>query len=129
MEKELKNYPINDLPLLYSVIKTLGIAGAINNQFKTHGNWVGILPGEILELWLCYILSQCDHRLSGAEEWAKKHLEFLRIMSGLSKLSIHDFSDDKLGSLLGYFSEDKVWGVVEKKVNQNGLGVYRLKEE
>ncbi len=129
MEKELKNYPINDLPVLYGVIKTLGIAGSINNQFKEHGNWVGILPGEILELWLCYILSQCDHRLSGAEEWAKQHLEFLRIMSGVAKLSAHDFSDDKLGSLLGYFSEDKVWGVVEKTVNQKGLGVYRLKEE
>ena len=110
MEKELKNYSVNDLQVLYGVIKTLGISESVNYQFKVHGNWAGVLPGEILELWLCYILSKCDHRLSGTEEWSKQHIEFLRIMSGLPNLSTHDFSDDKLGYLLSYFSEDKIWG-------------------
>jgi len=126
MEKELISYQINDLPLLYGVIKTLGIAKSVNNYLKVHGNWTGTLPGEILELWLCYILSQCDHRLSGTEEWAKQHIDFLRIMSGFETLTAKDFSDDKLSSLLEYFSEDSTWGEVEKEVNKNALGVYRL---
>jgi len=128
MEQELKSYRLDDLPLLYSVIKTLGIGACVNKYIKVHGNWSGSQPGEILELWLCYILSQCDHRLSGAEEWAKKNLGLLRLLSDCAELSSQDFSDDKLGTLLDYFSEEPSWSKIETDINGSILGVYRLSE-
>ncbi len=129
MDQELITYRADDLPLLYGVIKTLGIASCVNKYIKVHGNWSGTLPGEILEFWLCYMLSECDHRLSGMQEWAKHNLDFLRIMSGCVNLSSHDFSDDKLGLLLDYFSKDSVWAEIETSINGSILGVYRLEEE
>ena len=63
MEKELINLRADDLPLLFTVIQQLGLAHSVNNYVKVHGNWEGTLPGELLELWLCYILSNGDHRL------------------------------------------------------------------
>lgn len=60
-----------------------------------------------------YAILKVDYiLLSGTEEWAKQHIDFLRIMSGFESLTAKDFSDDKLSSLLEYFSEDSTWGEV-----------------
>jgi transposase len=128
MEKELISYQAGDLPVLYTIVKSLDIASSVNKNIKVHGNWEGTLPGEILELWLCYILSHCDHRLSGAEEWAENNLDFLRILSDNPKLSSQDFTDDKLGLLLDYFSVDASWQHVETQVNGKILEIYRLEQ-
>jgi len=128
MEKTVKTYRVDDLLVLYTLIKTLGIGKSVNSCIQVHGNWTGVLPGDILELWLCYILSACDHRLSGAEEWANRHIDLLRFISGNTKLTGQDFSDDKLGTLLGYFSEPTSWSKVEKQVNSQVLGVYQLNQ-
>ncbi|MFK7984260.1 MAG: hypothetical protein AB8G86_30080 [Saprospiraceae bacterium] len=126
MEKELVNLRTDDLPLLYTVIGQLGVGNAINKYIEVHGNWVGPLPGTLLELWLCYILSNCDHRLSKVEKWAEQRIDLLRAMSGIKELSSYDFSDDKLGLLLDYFSEDSSWGLAQTDINSSILGVYRL---
>ena len=60
-----------------------------------------------MELWLCYLLSAGDHRLSTVEKWAEQHLELL------ADLSSQDFSDDKLPLLLGYLSDDSCWRTTE----------------
>ena len=103
MAKTVTTYRVDDLLLLYTLIQTVGIGKAVNKYIQVHGNWEGALPGDILELWLCYILSACDHRLSGAEDWATDNIDLLRFLSGNMKLSSQDFSDDKLGKLLDYF--------------------------
>jgi len=126
MERTIQTYALDELPLLYTIIKSLGIGNSVDEYIKVHGNWTGALPGTILELWLCYFLSECDHRLSGTEEWAKNNLDLLRLLSGNKGLSIQDFSDDKLGTLLDYFSEDAYWSSIETAINSKVLGVYRL---
>jgi len=128
MAKELISLRIDDLPLLFTVIQQLGLAKSINTYIKVHGNWEGTLPGDLLELWLCYILSSGDHRLSVVEKWAEQHLELLRVLSGMPSLTSYDFSDDKLGLLLDYFSEDDSWNKIELDVNTSLLGVYRIEE-
>jgi len=126
MEKTVTTYRVDDLLVLYTLIKSIGIAKSVNRFIQVHGNWTGVLPGDILELWLCYILSACDHRLSGAEEWANRNIDLLRFISGNSKLTGQDFSDDKLGTLLEYFSESSSWSKIETQVNSQVLGVYCL---
>lgn len=128
MEKELLNLRTDDLPLLYTLIRQLGVAKSINRYITVHGNWIGPLPGTLLELWLCYILSNCDHRLSKVEKWAEQRIDLLRSMSGLKELSSYDFSDDKLGLLLDYFSEDRKWGLAQTAINSSILEVYRIEE-
>lgn len=129
MEKELINLRADSLPLLYSLIKQLGLAESVNASIKVHGNWEGTLPGELLELWLCYLLNTGDHRLSVTEEWAEQQLDLLRVLSGIDSLTSYDFSDDKLGLLLDYFSDDASWDKIETYINSNLLSVYRLEKE
>lgn len=125
-EKELINLRVDDLPLLYAVIKQLKIGETLNQYLSVHGNWTGTLPGQIIELWLCYMLSTSDHKLSTVEEWSENHLELLKVMSELPELSAQDFADDKLGLLLDYVSEQSKWDSIERDVNSSILEVYRL---
>ena len=126
MEQSIITYRLDDLPVLYTIIKSVGIGKSVDNYIKVHGNWCGALPGTILEFWLCYLLSECDHRVSGTEEWARTNIGLLQLLSGNKKLSGQDFSDDKLGTLLDYFSEPASWSSIETAVNSKVLGVYRL---
>lgn len=129
MSKELITLRADDLPLLFTVIRQLGLASSINTHLKVHGNWEGLPLGELVELWLCYLLSTGDHRLSGVEKWSEQHLELLRVLSGYANLTSYDFSDDKLGSLLDYVSETSSWDRVESDINKSLLEVYRISEK
>lgn len=117
---------VDDIPLLYSVIKEYGIVELVNKYVKVHGNWVGGLPSDILSVWLCYLLGECDHRLSSVEEWVEDRLELFQVLTENENLRSVDFSDDKLGFLLGLFSKNEVWLPIERDVNSSLLGVYRL---
>ena len=57
IEKELLNLRIDDLPLLYAIIKQLKIGKTIDKHLLVYGNWLGALPGQLIELWLSYMLS------------------------------------------------------------------------
>lgn len=115
----------DELPLLYNMIKSYNIIEAIDKNYDLHGNWVGSSAGQILGIWLCYMLSECDHRLSPVEEWVEERLELLQILSDVPDLGSVDFCDDKLGDLLSMFSIDKNWDKVETDINSSLLSVYK----
>lgn len=123
---ELQDLRVDDLPLIYCIVETLGVREAIDKSVKCHGRWVGPSPGTIVSLWICYILSECDHRLSVVETWAEQRISLLQAIIGDKSLSSKDFGDDKLAKLLDYLSEDEDWSEIEACVNSKGLSIYRL---
>jgi transposase len=123
---ELEDLRVDDLPLIYAMVKMLGVKEAIDKHIKCHGGWEGPSPGTIVSLWLCYILNECDHRLSVVETWSEQRILLLQAIIGDKSLSSKDFSDDKLAKILDYLSEDKNWLAVESSVNNKGLSIYRL---
>jgi transposase len=129
MESNLISLRVDELPLLHQLIGELGIKTSIDTVIGEHGNWSGISIGRITELWLCYILSECDHRLQNVEDWSESRLDLLRILSDDSTLSSLDFTDDKLGLLLDKIGDSRVWGEIEQKINKKSLSVYRLGDE
>ena len=126
MKKSLVNYRVDDLPILYGFMGILGIKEAIDGGKTQHGNWSGVSAGEIVSLWLCYIISESDHRLQSVEAWAEANLDFLRVLCGNKLLQSSDFTDDRLGYLLGYLGNETVWQGVEVKINEKSLGIYRF---
>ncbi len=127
--KELLTLRADDLPLLYSVIRTLGISKIVNENLYVHKNWEGLLPGEILEIWLCYLLCTGDHRLSCVEDWVSERIELLEVLLDGKAIRSYDFTDDKLGLLLEYFSREDSWDSIETGLNKNILEVYNLEQE
>lgn len=123
---ELEDLRVDDLPLIYCIVEMLGVKAAIDKSVKCHGRWMGPSVGTIVSLWLCYILSECDHRLSVVETWAEQRISLLQAIIDDKSLSSKDFADDKLAKILDYLSEDKSWSEIETSVNDKGLSIYRL---
>ena len=95
------NERVDDLPLLLAVLKHMGLSEQLDKHFPTHGNWQGISLGCLTTVWLSYILSQADHRLSHVQPWAEKRLETLSLCTDL-ELRALDFTDDRLEVILRY---------------------------
>ena len=87
---------IDDIPLLYAQLKELGVQQIIDDVITPHGNWSGISLGYVTVVWLCYLLSESDHRLSAVESWVKQHKNLLIALSDQIGLTEKDFTDDRL---------------------------------
>lgn len=125
MESETKIEFIGGAALVLHVLETLNLRGLINDHFKLHKNWTGIDKGFIVCVWLSYIISRCDHRLSPLEDWVAEHELSLSAQLG-QPIDIKDFTDDRLGKLLDDFSDSDKWQPFEISVNKHLLRVYDL---
>ena len=103
----------DDLPLLGQLIKSSNIDSIYVKHYPDHGHWRGIDGGQTLIIWLLYILSEADHRLSHVEDWCKDRLETLRAVTGQQQLRGLDLSDDRLGRLLDRLGDDEKWMAFE----------------
>lgn len=120
------NERVDDIPLLLAFLKQMGVQSLLDQHFPTHGNWQGLSLGWVAVVWLSYILSQADHRLSHVQPWAEKRLETL---SGCTTDALRalDLTDDRLEAVLRYLSDDKLWSEFEKELGSQLLQVYDLK--
>ena len=76
---------VADLPVLWTTIERLELPATLDRHFPTPQNWKGPLtPGEVLAVWLLFILSQGDHCLNHVEPWIAEHqsTQGLRISLG-----------------------------------------------
>lgn len=125
---EVNTERVDDIPVLLAILERMGIQKLLDKHFKTHGNWQGMSLGWVAVVWLSYILSQADHRLSHVQPWVEKRLETLSICTGIPIRAL-DLSDDRLQSVLRYFSNSEDWQKFEQELGANLLQVYDLKAE
>ena len=117
---------IDDLPLLISILEKNNLSELFSKHFPRHGNWQGASTGQLAVLFLSYILSCNDHRLSHVETWADRRLLTLRNALGYNELTSKDLTDDRLGLLLDKFSDTEKWSKFETGLNSSLLRVYQL---
>lgn len=86
---------VDDLPVLYGLLKQMGIRSIIDGVIKAHGNWTGLSPGWVVTVWLMHVLSEQNHLMEPVQQWVCGHLVMLR---GLTKQDVTelDFTDDRL---------------------------------
>lgn len=116
---------VDDIPFLYSIIEDYKVGSWLDHHLSTHGNWLGASPGTILSVWLCYLLTEQDHRLSPVESWVSARLPLLQCLTGSADLRSLDFTDDKLAHLLGCFSKEALWDSFIVSIERDMLSVYR----
>ena len=124
----LSHERVDDIPVLLAQMEKMQVASLIDEHFPTHENWQGLSLGRVTSVWLTFILSEANHRLSHVEPWAAQHLRTLEACLG-RPLRALDFSDDRLAAGLDYFSEDTAWENFEGALNQRTLRVYDLKPQ
>ena len=119
---------VDDIPVLLSQTKRMGIQLLLDKHFSTHGNREGLSLGCMIEVWLAHILSEADHRLNHVQPWAEKRLETLRGCIGPTMRAL-DLSDDRLEDALYILSDDTRWEAFEGALNRRILRVYELSLE
>jgi transposase len=120
---------IGSFPLFFGLLEHIGLGREINIHYPSHGNWNGGDKGLIVNVWLCYILTLSDHRLSEVENWFGLHqtsLNCLVLSYGHSELDPKDFTDDRLGSLLSAFGDEALWHLFMTCFSRNLLKLYGL---
>ncbi len=125
----MKVEPVEDIPLLIAKFKEAGLSDLLDKHFPVHGNWEGPSLGVTTVVWLSYILSCGEHRLSPVEDWAEERLYTLQACMGTTDLQSKHLSDDRLESILDYLSEAEPWGNFEAELNGDLLQVYQIAKQ
>jgi transposase len=116
---------VDDIPLLIAQQQKMGIAKILDQVIQPHGNRKGLSVGEIVPLWLSYILSEGDHRMVMVEDWIGSRLILFSDLIG-KPIRPKDFTDDRLAGVLEKLADNEVWETVETKLGQHMLQVYKL---
>lgn len=119
---------VDDIALLLAQLCEMRVPELLNECFPTHGNWSGLSLGHLVAVWLTFIMSQSNHRLSHLQPWAATRLQTLRAALGLDLLET-DFTDDRLAQALDYLSDDQSWRNFEDGLNRRTMRIYDLKGE
>ena len=133
MLKELirlvRTEPIDDLPVLLAYLRKMQVITVLDEFFPTHGHWKGELSlGEVVAVWLSFMVSEGDHRLAQVEPWVEQHLGLLTTCLGKTVRAL-DFSDDRLADILDALSEGSAWNDFETRLSQGLVRVYALPVE
>ena len=118
---------IDDIPLLMAMMDRIQLAPFLDQHFPTHGNWQGLSLGMVTQVWLAFILSEGDHRMSPVQQWAEEHKDLLAMTLGTTVRAL-DFSDDRLAAILDYLGNDDQWESFETEFNRHTLRVYDLQK-
>src|SRR3954447_11612320 len=101
---------VADLPVLWAILQRLDLPSALDRHFPAPLHWKGALsPGEILAVWLVFLLSQGDHCLNHVLPWVARHRLTLSALLGKRVLPVH-FHDDRLADCLGRLAASDRFG-------------------
>ncbi|MFN2456339.1 MAG: DUF4277 domain-containing protein [Pyrinomonadaceae bacterium] len=116
---------VDDIPVIIALLLKMRVAELIDKHFPTNGNRTGLSLGQMCVIWLCFILSQADHRLNQAEPWVAQHQATLSRCLGC-EVEPRDCTDDRLATGLDYLSVGENWNSFEVALNRTVIRVYDL---
>src|SRR5436305_3127455 len=117
---------VADLPVLWATLQRLDLPASLDRLFPAPANWKGPLsPGEVLAVWLLFVLSQGDDCLNHAEPWVAQHHGTLSALLGKQVLPVA-LHDDRLAYWLDRLGAGDSFAALERDLNQQTIRVYHL---
>jgi transposase len=117
---------VADLPVLWAIFARLDLPATLDRHFPAPLHWKGPLtPGEVLAVWLLFLLSQGDHCLNHVRPWVARLQLTLSALLGKTVLPIH-FHDDRLADCLDRLVSSDTFSLLERDLNQQTIRVYQL---
>ena len=117
---------VADLPVLWATLQGLDFPATVDRHFPPPTHWKGPLsPGEVLALWLLFLVSQGDHCLNHVEPWVAQHQGTLSALLG-KDVRPNCAHDDRLADLLTRLGGGDAFSGLERDLNQQTLRVYQL---
>src|SRR5260370_29636425 len=114
---------VNDVPLLVGILEDMGIRRHIDAHIKQHASWEGISAGTIIEIWLCYLLTEQDHRLVAVRAWANERREMFNQLPGI-ELRETDLTDDRLAVVLDKIGYETIQAQIDAVMIKEWVMVY-----
>src|SRR3954453_21318860 len=117
---------VADLPVLWATLQRLDLPATLDRHFPAPPHWNGPLtPGEVLAVWLLFLVSQGDHCLNHVQPWVAQHRGVLSALVGKPVLSTHAH-DDRLADWLTRLGRADAFAALERDRNQHTVRVYQL---
>jgi transposase len=117
---------VADLPVLWATLERLDLPATLDRHFPAPPHWKGPLtPGEVLAVWLLFLVSQGDHCLNHLEPWVAGHQGVLSALLGKPVLP-SDAHDDRLADWLTRLSRGDAFAALERDLNRHTVRVYQL---
>ncbi len=125
IKPKVKSERIDDVPLLLSHMILNDLHKIIDNHIPKHWKQRDLSWGWTAIIWLAYILSTGDHRKLPVREFIKGMTDSINKLTG-QQVGELDFTDDRLGKLLGYFSKEEIWHKIEAELGSKTIEAYEL---
>jgi transposase len=117
---------VADLPVLWATFQRLDLPATLDRHFPAPPHWKGPLtPGEVLAVWLLFLVSQGDHCLNHVQPWVAQHQGALSALLGKPVRPTHAH-DDRLADWLTRLSRGDAFAALERDLNQHTVRVYQL---
>jgi transposase len=117
---------VADLPVLWATLQGLDFPATVDRHFPPPPHWKGpVSPGEVLALWLLFLVSQGDHCLNHVEPWVAQHQGTLSALLGKEVLP-NCAHDDRLADWLTRLGGGDAFSGLERDLNQQTIRVYQL---
>jgi transposase len=117
---------VADLPVLWATFGRLDLPATLDRHFPAPLHWKGPLtPGEVLAVWLLFLVSQGDHCLNHVQPWVAQHQGVLSALLGKAVRPSHAH-DDRLADWLSRLSASASFRTLERDLNQQTIRVYQL---
>src|SRR5437588_1347968 len=117
---------VADLPVLWATLQRLDLPATLDRHFPAPVHWKGPLtPGEVLALWLLFLVSQGDPCLNHVEPWVAQQHGVLSALLGKTVLPRH-VHDDRLADWLTRLGGAGTFPALERDLNQQTIRVYQL---
>src|SRR3954453_1682780 len=120
---------VADLPVLWATFQRLDLPATLDRHFPAPPHWNGPLtPGEVLAVWLLFLVSQGDHCLNHVQPWVAQHQGVLSALLGKPVRPTHAH-DDRLADWLTRLSRGDAFAALERDLNQHTVRDYQLPTE
>src|SRR3954471_1701409 len=117
---------VADLPVLWATFQRLDLPATLDRHFPAPPHWKGPLtPGEVLAVWLLFLVSQGDHCLNHVQPWVAQHQGVLAALLGKPVVPT-DAHDDRLADWLTRLSRGDAFAALERDLNRHTVRVYQL---
>jgi len=115
-----------DLPVLWATFQRLDLPATLDRHFPAPPHWKGPLtPGEVLAVWLLFLVSQGDHCLNHVQPWVAQHQGVLSALLGKPVRPTHAH-DDRLADWLTRLGRGDAFAALERDLNRHTVRVYQL---